>query len=77
MSGIVRKEWEAARQYKNEIEERQRDLAKQRKLEGKVWLPKHFVEVDGEDCWQWRHIGKAVPRAPLVVPSTIPRQVFQ
>lgn len=68
MGGIVKKEWEVARQAKIEVEERQRDLAKRRKADGKVWLPRHFVDVDGEDCWQWRHIGESVPRAALVVP---------
>ncbi|KAI5074254.1 hypothetical protein GOP47_0010215 [Adiantum capillus-veneris] len=67
MGGIVRKDWDVARQAKHEIEERQRDLAKRRKMEGKVWLPRHFVEVaDGEDRWHWRHIGESVPRAPLM-----------
>ncbi|MCO5560518.1 hypothetical protein L7F22_014133 [Adiantum nelumboides] len=68
MGSIVRKDWELARRAKIEIEERQRDLAKIRKVEGKVWLPRHFVEVDGDDRWHWRHIGESVPRAPLVVP---------
>ncbi|MCO5586403.1 hypothetical protein L7F22_040343 [Adiantum nelumboides] len=70
MGSIVRKDWELARQAKIEIEERQRDLAKIRKVEGKVWLPRHFVEVEveGNDRWHWRHIGESVPRAPLVVP---------
>lgn len=77
MGGILRKEWEVGRQKKIEIEERQRDLAKQRKLEGKVWLSKHFVESGGEDRWQWRHIGEAVPLAPLVVPSSLSTQIFQ
>ncbi|KAH7446434.1 hypothetical protein KP509_01G055200 [Ceratopteris richardii] len=68
MSAIVGREWDAARKAKYEIEERQRDLAKKWKSEGRVWKPRHFVEVDGEDHWQWCHVGEAVPVAPLVIP---------
>ncbi|KAH7443804.1 hypothetical protein KP509_02G051600 [Ceratopteris richardii] len=69
MSGIVNWDWEAARQAKHEIEERQRDLEKKRKMDGKLWRPRHFVQVDGEDHWQWCHFGEAVSPAPLVMQS--------
>ena len=69
MGGIVKKDWECARKAKNEVEDEQRNMAKQRKQEGVHWTPKHFIEVkDDEDRWQWRHVGRSVSLAPLVVP---------
>ncbi|KAH7443806.1 hypothetical protein KP509_02G051700 [Ceratopteris richardii] len=69
MSGIVNRDWEAARQAKHEIEERQRHLEKKRKMEGKIWKPRYFVKVDADHHWQWCHFGETVPPAPLVIPS--------
>ena len=66
MGGITRRDWEMARKGKHEVEERQRALAKQRKKEGILWTPKHFVEVE-EGHWQWKHSNKAVPPAPIIV----------
>lgn len=65
MQGLVRREWEAARKAKHELEERQRALAKKRKKDGNPWTPKHF-ELDG-DNWQWCHTNQLVCQAPLVV----------
>ena len=68
MGGITGRDWEMGRRSKHEVEERQRAVAKQRKKEGIVWAPKHFVEAD-DGNWQWLHKGKPVPPSPLVVPS--------
>jgi hypothetical protein len=67
MEGLLKKDWELARQAKNEIEVKQREQGRLRNKSRLPWMPQHF-ELK-ENHWQWRHSSLPVPPAPLVIPS--------
>lgn len=65
---IMEKDWEKAREAKRKIEERQRALARERKEEQLVWMPKHFsVSQTKEGQWECSPLNKSVPQAPITV----------
>ncbi|CAM8894947.1 unnamed protein product [Rhodiola kirilowii] len=65
--GIMSKEWEKAREAKRNIEEKERELAKERKGKGEIWSPKHFnVTYSKENGWDCSPRQKWVPSAPIV-----------
>ncbi|OVA19234.1 Oxysterol-binding protein [Macleaya cordata] len=69
---ILNKDWEKAGEAKKAIEERQRELERERKSKGETWVPKHFKlstsnkSMDGGYECSPKH--KLVPPAPIVVP---------
>lgn len=67
MDGIMTKDWEAARRAKQDIEEKQRFLVRERIRQGITWIPTNFELLVGGK-WQWRHIGQVVREAPLAIP---------
>ncbi|KAL2458207.1 Oxysterol-binding protein-related protein 4B [Forsythia ovata] len=61
--------WDKAKKEKNSIEERQRELAREAKLKGECWSPKHFtISHSDETGWDCLPNQKLVPPAPIVVP---------
>ncbi|KAK4755712.1 hypothetical protein SAY87_009469 [Trapa incisa] len=67
--GILTKDWEKAREAKRGIEQKQRELQKQRDSKGEKWAPKHFnVTYSTETGWDCSPIESKVPPAPIVVP---------
>ncbi|KAL5549461.1 hypothetical protein UlMin_004692 [Ulmus minor] len=67
--GILSKDWAKAREAKKAVEEKQRELLRERESKGKTWDPKHFiVSCNQEDRWDCSPIEKKVPSAPIIVP---------
>uniref|UniRef100_A0A0C9QLL2 TSA: Wollemia nobilis Ref_Wollemi_Transcript_28256_1848 transcribed RNA sequence n=1 Tax=Wollemia nobilis TaxID=56998 RepID=A0A0C9QLL2_9CONI len=64
--GILKGDWNRARQAKRRVEEEQRNLRKERASAGMTWSPKHFVRRG--DGWDYLHCPRVVPPAPIVVP---------
>ncbi|CAA2950485.1 Hypothetical predicted protein [Olea europaea subsp. europaea] len=65
---ILQKCWEKARETKSAVEEKQREVAKERKLKDENWVPKHFaVPHSKESGWECLPNHKLVPPAPIVV----------
>ncbi|MQM20861.1 hypothetical protein Taro_053890 [Colocasia esculenta] len=68
--GILKRDWEGAREAKKCIEERERNLQAERSAKGDTWVPKYFkleqTKNGGWECWPKQ---QAVPTAPIVVPS--------
>ncbi|XP_023757643.1 oxysterol-binding protein-related protein 4C [Lactuca sativa] len=68
--GIMNKSWDEAKVAKTAIEEKEREFAKNRKLKGENWVPKHFVlskcRENGE--WEVKPKNTKVPLAPIIVP---------
>ncbi|MED6132824.1 hypothetical protein PIB30_022467 [Stylosanthes scabra] len=63
---ILNKDWEKATAAKKLVEERQRELARERIKKGETWLPKHFaVSYTKERGWNCLPIQKSVPPAPI------------
>ncbi|KHN17625.1 Oxysterol-binding protein-related protein 4B [Glycine soja] len=63
---ILSKDWEKAREAKKTVEERQRELFKERESKGGNWVPKHFlVSYSKEGGWECSPIQKSVPKAPI------------
>lgn len=63
---IVNNDWEKAKEAKNTVEERQRNLQKERESIGETWIPKHFtVSHSKEDGWNCTPIQKWIPEAPI------------
>lgn len=62
---ILRKDWEKAREAKQEIEERQRKLLKERESKGETWVSKHFVVSNNKEGWECSPIQNTVPAAPI------------
>ncbi|KAK7281164.1 hypothetical protein RIF29_08900 [Crotalaria pallida] len=64
---ILTKDWEKAREAKKSVEERQRELFRERETKGETWVPKHFTlsqsKEGGLDCLP---IQKWVPNAPII-----------
>ncbi|KAK7388134.1 hypothetical protein VNO78_22940 [Psophocarpus tetragonolobus] len=64
---ILKKEWEKAKEAKRSVEERQRELKRERESNGKIWIPKHFkVSYSKEEGWDCSPIQRSVPNAPIV-----------
>lgn len=65
--GILSKDWEKAREVKNGVEEKQRELLKERESKGETWIPKHFtLSQTKEGDWDCLPIQKWVPPSPIV-----------
>ncbi|XP_041019159.1 oxysterol-binding protein-related protein 4B-like isoform X1 [Juglans microcarpa x Juglans regia] len=66
---ILSKDWEKAREAKRTVEEKQRQLLRERGSIGESWVPKHFtVSHSKENGWDCSPIQKRVPPGPIVVP---------
>ncbi|KAL6189031.1 hypothetical protein ACLB2K_040421 [Fragaria x ananassa] len=66
---ILNKDWGRAREEKKEVEEKQRELSRQRQSRGETWAPKHFIVNYSEEVgWDCSPIHKRVPPAPISVP---------
>ncbi|KAI4335372.1 hypothetical protein L6164_014021 [Bauhinia variegata] len=64
---IMKKDWEKAREAKKTVEERQRELERERESKGETWIPKHFVVSHiKEKGWECSPIQKWVPAAPII-----------
>lgn len=66
--GILRTDWEKAREGKRDVEEKQRESLRQREVSGQSWTPKHFSVVRAGKDWDCVPLQPTVPRAPIVVP---------
>lgn len=67
--GILNKSWEKASEAKSSIEEKERELVRQRKSKGENWIPKHFTLSYTKDTeWDCLPIQTWVPPAPIIVP---------
>ncbi|XP_056692893.1 oxysterol-binding protein-related protein 4B isoform X1 [Spinacia oleracea] len=68
--GIINKEWDKAREAKRAVEERERELHKQRKSIGEIWVPKHFdlCRYTPENGWDCTPKQKTVSPAPIILP---------
>lgn len=65
---IIEKRWDKAREIKSEIEERQREIAREREVKGEDWVPKFFtVFHTKESGWDCQPKNKVVAPAPIVV----------
>ncbi|GER36175.1 oxysterol-binding protein [Striga asiatica] len=68
---ILQKSWDRAREAKTRVEERQRELARERKSKDDDFAPKYFrVSYDhakGNNGWDCLPINKLVPKAPILV----------
>ena len=66
---ILSKCWNKAREAKTAVEEKERELVRERKTKGETWVPKHFtVSHSKESGWNCFPNQKLVPPAPIVVP---------
>lgn len=64
---ILRKEWEKAREAKHAVEEKQRELMRERETKGETWSPKHFiVSYSKESGWDCVPTQKWVSAAPII-----------
>ncbi|KAJ1378221.1 Oxysterol-binding protein [Sesbania bispinosa] len=64
---ILNKDWEKAREAKKALEERQRELLRERETKGETWVPKHFtLSQSKEGDWDCLPIQKWVPSAPIM-----------
>jgi hypothetical protein len=64
---IVNKDWETAKEEKQVVEERQRELKKERESKGENWIPKHFVvSYSKEVGWDCSPIHNCVSAAPII-----------
>ncbi|EOA14321.1 hypothetical protein CARUB_v10027497mg [Capsella rubella] len=66
--GIMRKDWEKAREAKRDVEERQRESLRKREAIGESWIPKHFSVARAGKDWDCVPLQPRVPRAPIIVP---------
>ncbi|KAJ7955832.1 Oxysterol-binding protein [Quillaja saponaria] len=65
--GILSKDWEKAREAKKAVEDKQRELSRERESRGETWVPKHFIVTHSkEGGWDSSPIQKWVPPAPIV-----------
>lgn len=61
------KDWEKAREAKQVVEERQRELMRERDSKGENWIPKHFVvSYSKEVGWDCTPIHNYVSAAPII-----------
>ncbi|KAK9060627.1 hypothetical protein SSX86_021333 [Deinandra increscens subsp. villosa] len=70
--GILSKSWDKANDAKTTIEEKERELARSRKLKDETYVPKHFVlsgsKETGEWVWEVKPKNINLTAAPIVVP---------
>lgn len=65
---ILSRNWQKAREVKNEIEEKERMLTKERKSKGESWSPRYFTSSKTkEDRWECWPKQQSVPPGPLIV----------
>ncbi|KAK8697559.1 hypothetical protein V6N13_113701 [Hibiscus sabdariffa] len=65
----MRHEWEKAKEAKNAVEEKQRELLRERESRGESWVPQHFTVTRTKDGgWECCPKQQWVPPAPIVVP---------
>lgn len=64
---IVSREWERAKEAKQEVEERQREFMRERESKGETLIPKHFmVSYSKEQGWDCSPIHNLVSAAPII-----------
>ncbi|RDY10901.1 Oxysterol-binding protein-related protein 4B, partial [Mucuna pruriens] len=68
---ILSKEWDKAREAKLEVEERQRELMREKELKGETWISKHFLVSNKKEGWECSPIHKSVPAAPIIVAQVL------
>ncbi|XP_059286990.1 oxysterol-binding protein-related protein 4B-like [Lycium ferocissimum] len=67
---ILSRSWDKAKQAKTIVEERERELAKERKFKSEIWTPKHFtVSYSKESGWEVTPNERWIPPAPIIVPT--------
>ncbi|XP_047973599.1 oxysterol-binding protein-related protein 4C-like isoform X1 [Salvia hispanica] len=65
---ILEKKWDKARECKSEIEEKHREIAREKQLKEEEWLPKYFrVFHSQESGWDCIPENNSVAPAPIVV----------
>ncbi|EOY32010.1 OSBP(oxysterol binding protein)-related protein 4B [Theobroma cacao] len=66
---IMSQDWEKAKEAKNALEEKQRELLRERESKGATWVPQHFCVTYSKDGgWDCSPTQQWVPPAPIVVP---------
>ncbi|PPS11644.1 hypothetical protein GOBAR_AA09002 [Gossypium barbadense] len=66
---LMRHDWEKANEAKNAVEEKQRELLRERESKGETWVPQHFTLTRNKDgVWDCLPIHQWVPPAPIIVP---------
>ncbi|KAK5847039.1 Oxysterol-binding-related protein 4C -like protein [Gossypium arboreum] len=66
---IMSQNWEKAKEAKNAVEEKQREVLRERELKGTTWVPQHFsVTYTKDGGWECSPIQQWVPPAPIVLP---------
>ncbi|XVF19015.1 hypothetical protein REPUB_Repub11eG0074400 [Reevesia pubescens] len=66
---IMSQDWEKAKEAKNAVEEKQREVLRERESKGATWVPQHFsVTYSKEDGWDCSPTQQWVQPAPIVVP---------
>ncbi|URE02494.1 Oxysterol-binding protein [Musa troglodytarum] len=66
---ILNMDWEKASEAKRRIEEKGRELHREWKSRGEVWVPKHFSVAHTKDNeWDCCPLEHSVPLAPIAVP---------
>lgn len=64
---ILSKDWEKAREAKQVVEERQRELMREFESKRQNWIPKHFVvSYTKEIGWHCSPIHNSVTPAPII-----------
>lgn len=65
----MRHDWEKANEAKNAVEEKQRELLRERESKGETWVPQHFTSTRNKDgVWDCLPVHQWVPPAPIIVP---------
>ncbi|XP_052874356.1 oxysterol-binding protein-related protein 4C-like [Gossypium arboreum] len=66
---LMRHDWQKANEAKNAVEEKQRELLRERESKGETWVPQHFTLTRNKDgVWDCLPIHQWVPPAPIIVP---------
>ncbi|KAM1302085.1 hypothetical protein ACFX2H_013044 [Malus domestica] len=67
---ILGKDWNKAREAKKVVEEKQRELLREREAKGETWVPNHFSVAHSKEGggWDCAPIQQWVPPAPISVP---------
>lgn len=64
---ILNKDWDKAREAKETVEEKQRELVRERESKGETWNPKNFiVSYSKEAGWECSPIHNCVSAAPII-----------
>ncbi|KAL9224104.1 hypothetical protein vseg_000173 [Gypsophila vaccaria] len=67
---ILSRDWDTAREAKHAVEEKERELLRQRKSMAEDWVPKHFdLSYSQENGWDCTPKQKIVEPAPIVFPT--------